>query len=199
MAALASCAVRAALLAGRTGSAAPLPTRSGQQPPPDPGTISLTVPEVRRLVATAAQSPPGHAAHWSSWTRRHQARARWFHHRTRLERLPADGAEHAAAITVITDTPLDCTGTWLPSLADRQRRNCQLRSGWNGSTLTASEAVSDDSGGRWSKAAGRAVTWADVVGCGYSGPAFRAGSGSCWPGHCRADQRSASSAAQSWK
>jgi hypothetical protein len=86
MAALAICAVTAALLAGRTGSQAPLPALPGQQPPRDPGIIPLTVPEVRRLIATAAQSPPGRAAHWSGWTRRHQARARWFHHRTRLER-----------------------------------------------------------------------------------------------------------------
>lgn len=25
-----------------------------------------------------------HAAHWSAWRRRHQARARWFHQRARL-------------------------------------------------------------------------------------------------------------------
>jgi hypothetical protein len=24
--------------------------------------------------------------HWSTWTRRHQARARWYHQRTRLAR-----------------------------------------------------------------------------------------------------------------
>jgi hypothetical protein len=31
-------------------------------------------------------SPPGHAEHWSGWTRSHQARACWFHHRARLTR-----------------------------------------------------------------------------------------------------------------
>jgi hypothetical protein len=50
--------------------------------------IPLTVPEARRLVAaaTARPSPPGQLEHWSGWTRIHQARARWFHLRTRLER-----------------------------------------------------------------------------------------------------------------
>jgi len=51
--------------------------------------IPLTVPEVRRLIAaTVRPSPPGHAIHWSGWTRRHQATARWFHQRTRLARDP---------------------------------------------------------------------------------------------------------------
>ena len=51
---------------------------------PGPGTIPLTVPETRRLLA--GPSPPGRTAHWSAWTRRHQARARWYHQRTRLAR-----------------------------------------------------------------------------------------------------------------
>ena len=50
--------------------------------------IPLTVPEIRRLLAArlATPSPPGHAEHWLDWRRRHQARARWYHHRTRLTR-----------------------------------------------------------------------------------------------------------------
>jgi SRSO17 transposase len=85
MAALAICAVTAALLKDRTSTQAPMPVRPGQPPPADPGMIALTVPEVRRLIAaTARPSPPGHAEHWSGWTRTHQARARWFHHRARL-------------------------------------------------------------------------------------------------------------------
>ena len=53
-----------------------------------PGHDPLTVPEVRRLTAaaTARPWPPGHLEHWSGWTRAHQARSRWFHQRTRLER-----------------------------------------------------------------------------------------------------------------
>ena len=63
MAALAICAVTAALLKDRTDSQVPPPVRPGQAPPPDPGMIPLTVPEVRRLVAaaTARPSPPGSA------------------------------------------------------------------------------------------------------------------------------------------
>jgi len=87
MAALAICAITAALLKDQTSTQAPMPVRPGQPPPADPGMIALTVPEVRRLIAaTARPSPPGHAEHWSGWTRSHQARARWFHHRARLER-----------------------------------------------------------------------------------------------------------------
>jgi SRSO17 transposase len=87
MAALAVCAITAALLKDQTSTQAPLPVHPGQPPPPDAGMIALTVPEVRRLIAaTARPSPPGHAEHWSGWTRSHQARARWFHHRARLAR-----------------------------------------------------------------------------------------------------------------
>ncbi len=88
MAALAICAVTAAQLKDRTDTQAPPPARPGQPPPKDPGMIPLTMPEVRRLIAaaTARPSPPGHLEHWSGWTRIHQARARWFHQRTRLER-----------------------------------------------------------------------------------------------------------------
>ena len=59
-----------------------------QAPPADPGMIPLTVPEIRRLLAAALQRPhpPGHAARWLNWRRRHQARSRWFHQRTRLNR-----------------------------------------------------------------------------------------------------------------
>ena len=88
MAALAICAVTAAQLKDRTDTQAPPPVRPGQAPPPDPGMIPLTVPEVRRLIAAATTRPwpPGHIEHWSGWTRTHQARSRWFHQRTRLER-----------------------------------------------------------------------------------------------------------------
>ena len=87
-AALAVCAVTAALLHDRTDTQAASPVRPGQAPPADPGLIPLTVPQVRRLLAaeSAPSWPPGHAEHWDWWTRRHQARARWFHQRTRLGR-----------------------------------------------------------------------------------------------------------------
>jgi SRSO17 transposase len=85
MAALAICAITAAQLRDRTDTQAPPPVRPGQAPPPDPGMIPLTVPQISRLLAALARpSPPGHADHWSGWTRRHQARSRWYHQRTRL-------------------------------------------------------------------------------------------------------------------
>jgi SRSO17 transposase len=88
MAGLAICAVTAALLRQRTSTQAAPPARPGQPPPASPGMIPLTVPEVRRLLAGAMQpqAPPGQMIHWSAWTRTHQARANWFHQRTRLER-----------------------------------------------------------------------------------------------------------------
>ena len=88
MAALAICAVTAAQLRDRTDSQAPPPAAPGQAPPPDPGLIPLTVHEVKRLLTAALHhpKPPGHAARWLHWRRRHQARSRWFHKRTRLAR-----------------------------------------------------------------------------------------------------------------
>src|SRR6266699_1145136 len=55
MAALAICAVTAALLKNRTGSQSPPPLRPSQPPPADPGMIALTVPEVRRLITATAR------------------------------------------------------------------------------------------------------------------------------------------------
>ena len=57
-------------------------------PPADPGLVPLSVREVRRLLAAALAhpKPPGHAARWLQWRRRHQARSRWFHKRARLAR-----------------------------------------------------------------------------------------------------------------
>jgi hypothetical protein len=88
MAALAICAVTAALLRDRTSTQAPPPSRPDQQPPADPGMIPLTVPEIRHLLADilTGPSPPGHAGYWLNWRRRHQARSRWYHQRARLAR-----------------------------------------------------------------------------------------------------------------
>jgi SRSO17 transposase len=88
MAALAICAVVAAQLRTRTDTQAPPPVSPNQPPPRDPGLIPLTVHEVQRLLAAALHhtTPDGHLEHWLTWRRRHQARARWFHQRTRLNR-----------------------------------------------------------------------------------------------------------------
>jgi SRSO17 transposase len=86
IAALAICAITAAQLRNRTDTQVPPPSRPGQPPPADPGMIPLTVPEIARLLAAllSRPAPPGHAAHWLTWRRRHQALARWYHQRTRL-------------------------------------------------------------------------------------------------------------------
>jgi SRSO17 transposase len=88
MAALAVCAVTAALLRSRTGTQAPPPAAPGQPPPADPGLVPLTVPEIKRITAalTTRPLPPPLVIHWDAWTRRHQARSRWFHQRARLKR-----------------------------------------------------------------------------------------------------------------
>jgi hypothetical protein len=86
MAALAACAVTAALLRDRTDTQAPPPTRPDQPPPADLGMIPLTIPEITRLLPPPPAGRPGHAEHWANWRRRHQARSRWYHQRTRLAR-----------------------------------------------------------------------------------------------------------------
>jgi hypothetical protein len=50
--------------------------------------IPLTIPEIKRLLAalTTRPLPRWLVIHWDAWTRRHQARARWFHKRARLAR-----------------------------------------------------------------------------------------------------------------
>jgi SRSO17 transposase len=86
LAAQAICAVTAASLRDRTDTQAPPPVRPDQPPPPDPGMIPLTIPEIALLLADRLLRlrPPGHATHWLNWRRRHQARSRWFHKRARL-------------------------------------------------------------------------------------------------------------------
>jgi SRSO17 transposase len=74
-----------------------LPAHGEDTPPDDCGLIALTVPETHRLFVlhdetrdlppTAATRRTAFHARWSTWRRRHQARARWFHCRTRLARL----------------------------------------------------------------------------------------------------------------
>jgi SRSO17 transposase len=88
MAALAICAVAAAAAKRRTDTQAPPPTSTNDLPPADPGLIPLTIAEIKRLLGTVTAPPRSflHTAHWIDWRRRHQARARWFHYRARLDR-----------------------------------------------------------------------------------------------------------------
>jgi SRSO17 transposase len=84
MAALAVCAVTAAHATNT--STPPTPTSPDDPPPEDPGLIRFTVAEIKRLfnLLTRIWLPTSHHLHWSRWRRRHQARARWHHQRTRL-------------------------------------------------------------------------------------------------------------------
>jgi len=52
--------------------------------------VALTVPEVRRLLASMVWPPPsepGHVLAWSTWRRRHQARARRAHYQRQRTKL----------------------------------------------------------------------------------------------------------------
>jgi hypothetical protein len=88
MAALAICAVTAARPGDRAGTRAQPPAGPDAAVPAGPGLIPLTVPEIRRLLPAAPDQPdpPGHAARWLAWRRRHHARSLRYHHRARLAR-----------------------------------------------------------------------------------------------------------------
>ena len=80
----------ASALAKAAHPAPVLPDEPGQTPPADCGMTALTVPEIQRLLTTTtAWRKPANQdiefhLNWSDWRRRHQARARWHHYRTRL-------------------------------------------------------------------------------------------------------------------
>jgi phage shock protein PspC (stress-responsive transcriptional regulator) len=86
IAALAIYAVTASAMRPRTNSLPP-PVDPQQAPPADPGLIPLTVAEVKRLfnLLTRTTRDLAHHLRWAWWRRRHQARARWYHHRARLQ------------------------------------------------------------------------------------------------------------------
>ena len=68
MAALAICAVTAALLRDRTDTQAPEPVRPDQPPPADSGMIPLTIPEIKHLLADASAVPDRPATKATGWT-----------------------------------------------------------------------------------------------------------------------------------
>jgi hypothetical protein len=88
MAAVAICAVTAALLKDRTDTQAPPPVTPDQAPPAEPGMIPMAILDISRLLAARLLQPhpPGHATHWLNWRRRHQARSRWYHQHAQLAR-----------------------------------------------------------------------------------------------------------------
>jgi hypothetical protein len=65
------------------------PTSPNQAPPEDPGLIALTVAEIKRLLNLITQKlhTEQFLLWWSFWRRHHQARARWFHQRVRLQQV----------------------------------------------------------------------------------------------------------------
>jgi hypothetical protein len=57
---------------------------------PELALLPLTMPEVWRLLyrlVWCSVPSQDHTLAWSYWRRRHQARARYFHYRSRLARL----------------------------------------------------------------------------------------------------------------
>jgi hypothetical protein len=86
-AALAVCTVTAAQAKTQTPQRI-LPTRPEEEPPADTGLIALTVAEIKRLsnLVTRQLQPVEHHLNRAWWRRHHQARARWLHHRPRLQR-----------------------------------------------------------------------------------------------------------------
>ena len=84
MAALAICAITAAILRRRTDTRPPAPSRPDQPPPAQFGMIPLTVPETARLLGHLP--PSASSVQWLCWRRSHQARSSWYHQRTRLAR-----------------------------------------------------------------------------------------------------------------
>ena len=87
-------AARAADLLFYTGTA-PLPARGGQPCPPGIPPIGLSPAETARIEHLARDWKAGIISlariafqlRWSTWRRRHQARARWHHYSTRLAAL----------------------------------------------------------------------------------------------------------------
>ncbi|MFF4644472.1 hypothetical protein [Streptomyces sp. NPDC001389] len=75
-----------AFLTALAADAAPDRPTDPHHPARDSDPITLTVPEVRRLLVIALIPPAVTAAkllHWSTWRRRHQATARRSHYRRR--------------------------------------------------------------------------------------------------------------------
>ena len=88
MAALAICSITAAQVKDRTDTQAPPPVRPDQPPPPEPGMIPLTIPEIKRLLAalTTRPLPAGSSSTGTPGPAATRPAPRWFHKRARLAR-----------------------------------------------------------------------------------------------------------------
>jgi SRSO17 transposase len=86
--ALAIFAVIAASTRRQTSTQAPPPRNPDEQPPASPGTIPLTIHEIKRMFEKMIyrHHPDWHHARWLDFRLLHQTRAAWFHQRTRLAR-----------------------------------------------------------------------------------------------------------------
>ncbi len=79
-------------------SGAPLPARGGLPCPPGIPPIQLSAAETARIERLARDWKAGLISlvrlafqlRWSTWRRRHQARARWHHYATRMAALAPD-------------------------------------------------------------------------------------------------------------
>jgi hypothetical protein len=88
--------------------------------------IPLTIPEIKRLLAalTTRPLPRWLVIHWDWWTRRHQARSRWFYIRARLARQPEFAQVklgNAAALIGVRLLPLAGTRIWVGQDGDDYR------------------------------------------------------------------------------
>ena len=76
-----------AILATLTTAAAPAPDPDPHRYARQTDPITLTIPEIRRLLNVLLVKPVhdlAHLLHWSNWRRHHQAAARQAHYRRRL-------------------------------------------------------------------------------------------------------------------
>ncbi len=110
MAALAICAVTAALLKDRTDTQAPPPVSADQPPPAEPGMIPLTIPQIKRLLAALTTRP---LPRWLASTGTHgPAATRPAHDGSTnapgspaAPRLPWSASEMAAAVLAARQGP----------------------------------------------------------------------------------------------
>jgi hypothetical protein len=107
MAARAAHAVTAARMRPATSTLPSAPTSPDDRPPADPGLIPLSVAEVKRLYDLLSRTLHATAhLRWNWWRRCHQARARWYHQRTRLRREAQSSMIKSQSAAAVQGGPL---------------------------------------------------------------------------------------------